>query len=83
MSGTVLVAPLAFSYFILTHFEVDRCSHYTNFTGEKMRYRGSVAKSHPSSTCWNQDTKSSLLVFRASDRDRGAVYHTSVGQERV
>lgn len=35
MSGTALTAPLAFSYFILTHFEADRCSHYANFTGEE------------------------------------------------
>lgn len=40
MSGTVLTAPLAFSYFILTYFEADRCSHYANFTGEENEIQG-------------------------------------------
>lgn len=35
MLGTVLMAPLAFSYFILTYAEVDRYSHYANFIGEE------------------------------------------------
>lgn len=35
MSGTALMAPLVFFYFILTHSEVDKCSPHSNFTGEE------------------------------------------------